>query len=106
MPKLTVVALRVTIGAVPVPLKLTTCGLLLALSVSVRLPERPPVAVGVNVRLITQSLLTSTGELVLHVVPLVATAKSPVTAMLVKINAAVPSLTTVTALGVLVVPTG
>ena len=87
------------------PLKLTVWGLPLALSVSVRLPERLPVAVGVNVTLITQLPLAATGVVVLQVVPVAATAKSPVTAMLVKLKDAAPLLVTVTALGVLVVPT-
>ena len=106
MPKLTLVALRLTLGAVPVPLKLTVCGLPLALSVSVRLPERLPVAVGVNATLITQLPLAATGEVVLQVVPLAASAKSPVTAMIVKLKDAVPLLVTVTGLAALVVPTG
>jgi hypothetical protein len=106
LPKLTVVVLRLTLGAVPVPLKPTTWGLPLALSVSVRLPERLPVAVGVNVTLITQLLLAATGALVLQVVPLAAMAKSPVTAMLVKVRDAVPVLVTVSGLAALVVPTG
>jgi len=89
-----------------VPLKPTTWGLPLALSVSVRLPERLPVAVGVNVTLITQLLLGATGALVLQVVPLAAMAKSPVTAMPVKARPAVPLLVTVTALAALVVATG
>jgi hypothetical protein len=103
--KLTLIVLRLTLGAVPVPLKLTVCGLPLALSVSVRLPERLPVAVGVNVTLITQLALAATGALVLQVVPLAAIAKSPVAAMLVKLRGAVPLLVTVTALGEPVVPT-
>ena len=71
---------------------------------SVRLPERLPLAVGVNVTLITQLLPAATGALVLQVVPLAATAKSPVAAMLVKVKDAVPLLVTVTALAALVVP--
>jgi hypothetical protein len=63
------------------------------------------VAVGVNVTLITQLLLAATGALVLHVVPLAATAKSPVTAIFVKVRDAVPVLVTVTGLAELVVPT-
>jgi hypothetical protein len=51
-------------------------------------------------------LLAPTGALVLQVVPLAATAKSPVAAMLVKVNVVVPLLVTVTALAALVVPTG
>lgn len=98
---------KLTTGPVPVPLKLAVCGLPLALSVSVRLPERLPVAVGVNVRLITQlPPLAATGALALQVVPLTATTKSPVAAMLVKVRDAVPLFVTVTALAALVVPTG
>jgi len=89
-----------------VPLKLTVCGLPLALSVSVRLPERLPVAVGVNVTLIAQLLPAASGALVPQVVPLAATAKSPVAARLVKLRDAVPLLVTVTALAALVVPSG
>jgi len=96
---------KLTVGPVPVPLKLTVCGLPLALSVSERLPERLPVALGVNVTLIAQLLPAATGALVLQVVPLAATAKSPVAAMLVKVKDAVPVLVTVTALAALVVPT-
>jgi hypothetical protein len=97
---------RLTTGPVPVPLKLTVWGLPGALSVSERLPDRVPVAVGVNVTLITQLLPAATGALVLQVVPLAAIAKSPVAAMLVKVRDAVPLLVTVTALAALVVPTG
>ena len=106
MLKLTLVVLRLTLGAVPVPLNPTSWGLPLALSVRVRLPERLPVAVGVKVTLITQLLLAATGALVLQVVPLAAIAKSPVTAMPVKVRDAVPLLVTVTALAALVVPSG
>ena len=106
LPKLTLVVLRLMPGAVPVPLKLTVCGLPLALSVSVRLPERLPVAVGVNVTLIRQLALAAMGELVLQVVPPAAIAKSPVAARLVKLKGAVPLLVTVTALAALAFPTG
>ena len=97
---------KLTAGAVPVPIKLTTCGLPLALSVSVRLPERAPAAVGVNARSITQLLLVATGALIVQVVPLAATEKSPVATILVKLRDAVPLLVTVTGVGALVVPTG
>ena len=105
MAKLTLVVLRLTLGVVPVPVRLTVWGLPLALSASVRLPVRVPVAPGVNVTLIMQPPLAATGALVLQVVPLAATAKSPVAAMLVKVRGAVPLLVTVTALAPLVVPT-
>jgi hypothetical protein len=45
---------RLTAGATPVPVRLTVCGLPLALSVMVRVPLRTPVAVGVKVTLIVQ----------------------------------------------------
>jgi hypothetical protein len=96
---------KLTVGPVPVPLKLTVCGLPLALSVRVRLPEREPLAAGVKVTLITQLLPAATDALVLQVVPLAATAKSPVAAMPVKVKDAAPVLVTVTALAALVVPT-
>jgi hypothetical protein len=44
----------------PVPLRLTLCGLPLALSVIVMAPVRVPVAVGVNVTLIVQLPLAAT----------------------------------------------
>ena len=87
------------------PLKLTVCGLPLALSVSVRLPDRVPLAVGVKVTSTTQLAPAATGVLVLQVVPPAAMAKSPVTAMLVKVKDPVPVLVTVTGLTALVVPT-
>ena len=46
--------LRVGMRLRPVPLRLTVCGLLLALSVSLSVPVRFPVAVGVKVTLIVQ----------------------------------------------------
>lgn len=99
--------LRLAVGAVPVPLKPTIWGLSLALSVSVRLAERLPVAVGVNVRLIAQlPPLAGTGAVVLQVVPIAATAKSPVATMLVKVRDAVPVFVTVTGLATLLVPSG
>jgi hypothetical protein len=96
---------KLTVGPVPVPVNGTVCGLSLALSVRVRIPDRVPLAVGVNVTLITQLPLAVTGVVVLQVVPLAASAKSHVAAMLVKVKDAVPLLVTVTALAALVVPT-
>jgi hypothetical protein len=97
---------KLTAGAAPVPIKLTICGLPLALSVSVRLPERVPAAVGVNATSITQLLLVASGALIVQVVPLAATEKSPVATILAKLRDTVPLLVTVTGLGALVVPTG
>src|SRR5258705_11485587 len=53
-PKLKLVGERLTTGAVPVPVRLTICGLPVASSVIVMVPVRVPVAVGVNVTLIVQ----------------------------------------------------
>jgi len=106
LPKGRIVGDSETTGVVPVPVSETVWGLPGALSVSVRLPERLPAAVGVNVTFMTQLPLAATGVLVLQVVPLAATAKSPVTAMLVKLKGAAPVLFTVTVLGALVVPSG
>lgn len=45
---------KATLAAMPVPFRGRVCGLLLALSVMVRVPLRVPVVVGVKVTLITQ----------------------------------------------------
>jgi hypothetical protein len=44
----------ITGKTVPVPVRFTVCGLLLALSVIVNVPGREPVVVGVNVTLTVQ----------------------------------------------------
>ena len=75
------------------------------MSVSVRLPDRVPLAVGVKVTSTTQLAPAATGVLVLQVVPPAAMAKSPVAVMLVKVKDPVPVLVTVTGLTALVVPT-
>ena len=86
----------------PVPLSARDWGLLGALSLMVRLPERLAVAVGLKVTLITQLPPAATGALVLQVVPLAATAKSPVAAMPVKVKGMLPVLVTVSVCGALV----
>lgn len=48
-------------GPLPVPVRLTLCGLLEALSVRATVAERAPVAVGANVTLIVQLLPAATG---------------------------------------------
>jgi hypothetical protein len=79
----------------------------LALSASVRVPDRLPVAVGVNVTLTVQALV---GVTVAPVQASALLAKSPgfvppiVTLEIVRL--AVPLLVTVTVLGALVVDTG
>ena len=54
LPKLTLVGVRLTTGAVPVPVRLTVCGLPMALSAIVTEAVRVPAVVGVNVTLIVQ----------------------------------------------------
>jgi hypothetical protein len=53
LPKARVVGLTVT-GTTPFPVSETVCGLLFALSVTVSVPVRLPVVVGVKVTLIVQ----------------------------------------------------
>ena len=53
-PKETEVGDRETVGAVPVPLRVTVCGLPLASSLTERVPPRGAVAVGAKVILIVQ----------------------------------------------------
>ena len=105
MPKLTLVVLRLTLGAVPVPLKPTTWGLPLALSVKFSEALRLPVAEGVNVTLTVQVLVGVTvapeqmSALLaksLAFVPPIVTGE--------KVRLAVPELVTVTVCGALVDP--
>jgi hypothetical protein len=95
---------KLTVGAVPVPLKLTACGLLLALSVNERLPDAAPAAVGVNVTATVQDPDAATGLEVEHVVPEAAIAKGTVTLMAVKVRLALPVLVRVTGCDPLAVP--
>jgi hypothetical protein len=88
-------------GRLPVPVRLTVCGLVSALSVSVRMPLAEPSVVGVNVTLIVQFPPAAT--LVPHVV--LATAKGPLTAMLAILSATFRRFVTVTAFAALGLPT-
>src|SRR5439155_13158254 len=54
LPKLRLVGDRLAVGPTPVPDTPAVCGLLLALSVTVNVALRDPVAVGVKVTLIVQ----------------------------------------------------
>ena len=54
MPKLKLVGAKLMPCATPVPDKVTVCGLLLALSVTVIVPGSLPATVGVNVTLMVQ----------------------------------------------------
>jgi hypothetical protein len=92
---------KLTTGSedVPVPLKLTVCGLLEALSVTVKVPESGPVAVGEKVTLIVQEPPAATLPPQLLVSP-----KLALGAMLVMLSAALPVLLRVTGCDPLVVP--
>ena len=99
LPKETEVGERLTPGpVVPVPLKLAVCGLPVALSATLRVPLRVPVAVGLNVTLMAQLALAARVEGLKG--QLLVWAKSPllvpVMLMLVIVNAELPLLVNVT----------
>jgi hypothetical protein len=107
VPKVSVVAVRFALGALPVPLTVTVCcvpAALLLLSVIVKFAVREPEAVGENVTLMTQLAFEAT-ELP-HVL---VCAKSPefvpVNPMLLTVKAALPVLVKVTVWTLLVEPT-
>lgn len=79
-------------GTLPLPLRLTVCGLPGALSLTLSVPERIPAAVGVNVTLIEQLLPAATDDPQLFVWE-----KSLLALMLVILSAALPLLVSVTA---------
>ncbi len=58
--KATLVGERLTAGPIPVPVKVTLCGLPLALSLMLTAAVRVPVAAGVNVTLMVQLPLAAT----------------------------------------------
>ena len=60
LPKARLVGERLTRAAVPVPVRLTVCGLPLALSVMLSEAVRLPVAAGVNVTLMVHLALAAT----------------------------------------------
>jgi len=106
LPKLTLVGLRMTDGAVPVPVKATACGLPLTLSLIIREAERLPVAVGVKVRF---TVVLLPGVTVIGNVPEVkekSVALAPVTARFAITRLAVPLLVNVSTDAALDVPTG
>jgi hypothetical protein len=104
LPKFRLLAVRLTAGVPPVPVRFTVWGLPARLSAMLTAAVRVPVAVGVNVTLIVQ--LPPTASEPLHVV---VSAKSPTLApirlMRVIVKLAVPVLVTVTLCTALVVPT-
>lgn len=73
LPKATPVlglGLKVMAGWVPVPVRPSVCGLLLALSLTLMVALRAPVAVGLKVTLMVQLALAASAELVVQVPPL------------------------------------
>lgn len=85
----------------PVPFRLAVCGLPTALSATLNVPVRAPVAVGVNTTLIVHFALAA--KLVVHVV--VETLKSPVVEIAMLVSATVCSLVRVNTFAGLLVPT-
>jgi hypothetical protein len=97
-------ALKLTDGAMPVPVSATLCGLPVALSVTEMLARRVPETVGRNVTLIVQLAVAASEVPQLFVCeksPLFA----PVTLILLTVNVALPEFVIVTVLGVLEDPT-
>jgi hypothetical protein len=90
-PKARVAGERLTAGAVPVPEKLTVCGLPLTLSAMLRAAVAAPLAEGVKVTLIAQ-LAPAATELPQVLVCAKLLALDPETAMPVKLRAALPEL--------------
>ena len=95
LPKARLLAERLTTTAVPVPERLTDCGLPLALSVMLTEAVRLPLAAGVNVTLMVQ-LAPAATELPHVLVWAKSLALVPVKARLVMLKAAVPVLLRVT----------
>ena len=98
---------RLTLGPLPVPLRLTVCWLpdvLLLLSVTTRLAVRVPGAVGVKLTLTVQLLLAAS-ELAQVVVSAKSPALAPENARPLMVRAALPELLNVKAWTELVVPT-
>ena len=91
-PKGKAVAERLMAGpnGVPVPVRLTDCGLSPALSMTTREPTRVPVAAGVNVTLMEQDALAA------RVAGHIEAVKSPVAVTPVMFNVSLPELVSVT----------
>ena len=94
-----VTVIEVSCDATPTPCRVAVCGLLLALSTTVSVPESWPTAKGANVTLITQ---VPDGDM--DAGQVVAT-KGPVVVTLVTLNAVDGRLLKVTVLAGLMLPT-
>lgn len=99
--KLNAVADNVT-GALPVPLRLSVCGLLMALSAKANVPLAAPSAAGVNVTPTLQVAPAATA--VPHVLLEIANGPPAATEMPVKVSATLSLLVTVTVFAGLVLP--
>jgi hypothetical protein len=97
-------ALRLAVGLVPVPVRVTVCGLPVALSEMVTVAVRLPTAAGVKITLIVQLPCTAS-ELPQVDVSGKSEALAPVTAMLLKFKVALPLLVMVTVWAAALVPT-
>lgn len=97
--KVRVLALSTPVPPCPVPLSAMLCGLPVALLVTVTLPVRAPLAVGLKVTLMVQNPPAPSPVPQLWVTP-----NSELAAMLAKVSAAVPELVSVTLCAALVLP--
>ena len=98
MPKAKVVGAKLTLDAAPVPVRLTVCGLPVALSVTVIVPGWLPAAVGVKVTLMEQLAPAAT-----EAPQVLVWAYGALATMVVIFSAAVPPLVSVTVCAALVV---
>src|SRR5207248_3814076 len=105
-PNVRLVGDKLAAGAAPVPLRITSCGLLPALSVNLSTAFRLPAAVGVNVTATVQELVAAklAPE---HVSPLLAKSPGlfPASATAVTASAAFPVFVSPTVCDAYVVPT-
>jgi hypothetical protein len=90
LPKLRLVGEKLMVGAIPVPVRATVCGLPVALSVTVIVPPWLPVVVGVNVTLMMQLPPAAT-----EAPQALVSAYGALATMLVTLNAAAPPLVSV-----------
>jgi hypothetical protein len=101
--KARLVGVTLPTGALPVPVKLTVCGLLTALSVMLIEAVRLPMAAGLNVTLIVQLPFTAT-ELPHELVTVKSPGFVPMVLILVMVKLETPVLVRVTDCAVLVEP--
>jgi hypothetical protein len=98
--KVRLAGVTVAMGPLPMPVTVTVCGLVVALSVMVKVAVRVPGAVGVNVTLIVQAPPAAT-ELPQEFVPAKSLGLAPVKAIVLIARAAFPVLFRVTDWGAL-----